>query len=112
MTTMIYKILTAEQWADLQANELTVGAPIDVHDGFIHFSTAAQVQETANKHFFGQDGLFLVAFDPEAFGDELKWEPSRGGDLFPHLYAKLPLEKVQWSKSLKWVNNKHEFPPL
>jgi len=81
MTNLIYKILTAEQWAELQANETTAGAPIDVSDGYVHFSTAAQVQETAQKHFDGQEGLVLVAFDSEEFGNDLKWEPSRGGDL-------------------------------
>lgn len=112
MNTTIYKILTADQWAELQAKQLTAGAPIDVADGYVHFSTATQVQETAEKHFSGQQGLFLAAFSAEGLGENLKWEPSRGGDLFPHLYAQLSLDKVIWSKPLDWVNGKHEFPPL
>jgi len=112
MTNTIYKILTSEQWEELQAKDVTSGAPIDVADGYVHFSTALQVQETAKKHFSAQENLFLAAFNAADFGDDLKWEPSRGGDLFPHLYALLPLKKVIWSKPLNWVNGKHEFPSL
>lgn len=110
--TTIYKILTADQWAELQAKETTFGAPIDIADGYVHFSTAEQAQETADKHFKDQEGLFLAAFQSKDFGEDLKWEPSRGGDLFPHLYAQLRLDKVLWSKPLDLVNGKHEFPPL
>lgn len=112
MNSTIYKILTAEQWKELQANQRTAGAPIDVADGFVHFSTAEQVEETAKKHFHGQEGLVLAAFNAEDFGDDLRWEPSRGGDLFPHLYGELPLNRLIWSKPLDWVNGKHEFPAL
>jgi len=112
MSNTIYKILTSEQWAELQAKETTQGAPIDVADGYVHFSTAVQVKETADKYFKEQQGLFLAAFNAADFGDDLKWEPARGGDLFPHLYALLSLEKVIWSKPLNWVDGKHEFPPF
>lgn len=92
---MIYKILRADEWADLQRLGQTDGAPVDVSDGFIHFSTAAQVAETLRRHFAGVQGLMLLGFDPKALGPALRWEPSRGGDLFPHLYAPLRLADVQ-----------------
>lgn len=107
---LIYKILTTDQWKDLQALGETAGAPIDIADGFVHFSTAAQAAETAAKHFTGQDGLQLLALDSEGLGDALKWEPSRGGDLFPHLYAVLCLKDVAWSKPLPLINGEHRFP--
>ena len=83
---MIYKICTETEWADAEANGEFTGSAVDLADGFIHFSTKEQVSETARRHFAGQPGLVLVAVDPEVLGDALKWEPSRGGDLFPHLY--------------------------
>ncbi|MDF2382395.1 DUF952 domain-containing protein [Nostoc ellipsosporum NOK] len=86
-----YKILTAEQMHVLEHEGVFKGAPIDLQDGYIHLSTAAQVEETLDKHFAGQAGLWLVAVDLEAMGDAVRWEPSRGGQLFPHLYAPLPL---------------------
>jgi len=107
---LIYKILTTDQWAELQAQGETPGAPIDVADGFVHFSTAVQAAETAAKHFAGQDGLQLLALDAEVLGDALKWEPSRGGDLFPHLYAALRLKDVAWSKPLPLIDGTHLFP--
>lgn len=110
--TIIYKILTSTQWEELQAKESTLGAPIDIADGYVHFSTAEQAQETADKHFKNQQGLHLAAFNAEDFGEDLKWEPSRGGDLFPHLYGQLRLDKVLWSKPLDLVNGKHDFPLL
>ncbi len=76
------------------------GAPIDQRDGFVHFSTAAQLAETAAKHFAGQSDLILVAVDAEALGPLLKWELSRGGELFPHLYAALPMSAVRWARTL------------
>lgn len=106
----IYKILSAAQWADLQAQGTTVGAPIDVSDGFVHFSTATQAAETAAKHFADQHDLRILALDAEALGDALKWEPSRGGDLFPHLYAQLRLEDVAWSQPLPLIDGVHRFP--
>lgn len=88
--TRIYKITTADEWAAAEATGLFHGAAVDLADGYIHFSTAAQAEETARKWFAGQAGLVLAAFEAEAFGDALRWEPSRGGALFPHLYAPLP----------------------
>ena len=93
--TTAYKILTAEQWAEWQATGVLTGAPVDIADGYIHMSTADQVTETADKHYVGQDNLFVVAIDLTAMGDAIVWEPSRGGALFPHAYAPLPLPGAQ-----------------
>ena len=87
--TRIYKIVSQSAWRAAEAAGVFKGAPVDLADGYIHFSTAEQAAETAAKHFAGQTDLLLVAFEAEAFGDALKWEPSRGGALFPHLYAPL-----------------------
>ena len=87
--TRIYKILDQEAWEAAVAAGRFDGAAIDLEDGYIHFSTLAQAQETASKHFVGQAGLVVAAFDAEDLGEGLKWEPSRGGQLFPHLYGPL-----------------------
>jgi uncharacterized protein (DUF952 family) len=89
-----FKILTAEQMHALEHEGVFAGAPIDLADGYIHLSTAAQLVETLDKHFAGQTGLWLAAVDLEAMGEAVRWEPSRGGQLFPHLYAPLPLDAV------------------
>ncbi|MDE1172951.1 MAG: DUF952 domain-containing protein [Parvibaculaceae bacterium] len=91
---IIYKILTEKEWRDAEAEGAFSGSAVDLADGFIHFSTAAQVAETARRHFAGQDGLTLLSVDAGELGKALKWEPSRGGDLFPHLYQKLLFEAV------------------
>lgn len=106
----IYKILRTEEWDALQADGSTTGAPIDVADGYVHFSTAAQARETAAKHFAGAEGLWLLALEADALGGTLKWEPSRGGDLFPHLYAPLRLADVIWAKPLPLEGDAHAFP--
>lgn len=85
----IYKIVEREEWALAVAAGVFHGSAVDLKDGFIHFSTAAQAGETARRHFHGRAGLVIVGFDAERLGDQLKWEPSRGGDLFPHLYGPL-----------------------
>ena len=87
--TRIYKILGQDAWESAVAAGRFDGAAIDLEDGYIHFSTAAQAQETAAKHFAGHAGLVVAAFDAEDLGGRLKWEPSRGGQLFPHLYGPL-----------------------
>lgn len=87
--SLIFKIVSADAWRAAEAAGRFDGAPVDRRDGYIHFSTAAQVRETAARHFAGVEGLVLAAFDPAALGPHLKWEPSRGGALFPHLYAPL-----------------------
>jgi uncharacterized protein (DUF952 family) len=91
----IYKILRREDWLAAQAARRFDGSAIDRQDGFIHFSTAAQAQETAARHFAGQDDLVALAVEAEDLGEALKWEPSRGGDLFPHLYAHLETALVR-----------------
>ncbi|MCA1909461.1 MAG: DUF952 domain-containing protein [Magnetospirillum sp.] len=91
MTAIIYHMCRAEEWQAAQETGLYPGSSQDREDGFIHFSTAAQVKESAAKHRAGQDGLLLLAVDAHALGDALKWEPSRGGQLFPHLYGALPV---------------------
>ena len=91
---LAYKVLTAGQMATLERDGRFDGAPVDVADGFIHLSTAEQLTETVDKHFAGQDDLHVAAIDLGSFGGSLKWEPSRGGQLFPHLYGPLLLETV------------------
>ena len=97
---IVYKIVATEEWAKAQAAGVFTGAAIDRADGFIHFSTAEQAPETAAKWFAGRRDLTLVAIDADALGDALRWEPSRGGALFPHLYAGLPMSAAVWSRPL------------
>lgn len=106
----IYKILRAEEWAALNAQGETSGAPIDVADGYIHFSTAAQAAETAAKHFAGVDGLVLAALETDDLGDALTWEVSRGGAMFPHLYGPLRRADVVWHAPLPLIDGAHTFP--
>ncbi len=108
----IYKIFRAPEWQALQAAGRTVGAPIDLQDGFVHLSTAAQVEETAARHFAGMRDLVLVAVDEARLAPELAWEPSRGGDLFPHLYRELRMEEVLWAVPLPFEDGRHAFPEL
>ncbi len=106
----IYKIFRRPEWDAFRTAGETAGAPVDLADGFIHFSTAAQVAETAARHFATESDLVLVALDPERLGVALKWEPSRGGALFPHLYRVLRLEEILWDKSLPLGASGHIFP--
>jgi uncharacterized protein (DUF952 family) len=113
MNETIYKICPEQLWHVAEAAGRFDGAPVDHADGFIHFSTAGQAAETAARHFAGQDGLLLVAADAGALGEALKFEASRGGALFPHLYAPLPLAAVKWVKPLPLGNDgRHVFPEL
>ena len=98
---MIYKICEQALWRQAQKDGLLRGSAADVRDGFIHFSTAEQLAATAAKHFAGESDLVLLAVEAEALGAALKWEPSRGGDLFPHLYAPLPVAAVRWARPLE-----------
>ena len=98
--TRIYKILDRRAWIDAQAKGELTGSAVDMADGYIHFSTAAQAPETARRHFLGQADLVLLTVDAEALGDALRWEPSRGGDLFPHLYAPLAVSQVGAERAL------------
>jgi uncharacterized protein (DUF952 family) len=107
---LIFKIFRASEWADLRKNSVSTGAPVDIADGFVHFSTAEQVAETAAKHFANEDALMLLGLETDVFGDDLKWEPSRGGALFPHLYRELRLSDVAWAQPLPIENGVHQFP--
>ena len=89
-----YKILAADQWAQFQTDGVFTGAPVDLADGYIHMSTAEQLDETLASHFAGQSGLVIATIDLDQLGDALKWEVSRGGALFPHYYDALPLKAV------------------
>lgn len=92
--TIAYKVLTADQMDTLAHERVFAGAPVDLADGFIHLSAADQLQETIDRHFAGQQGLWLGAVDLDALAEIVKWEPSRDGQLFPHLYGPLPLDAV------------------
>ena len=96
---LIYKIMTPAQWAQTEASGLFPGASVDLADGFVHFSTAAQVGETVARHFAGAGELVLAAVEGDALGDALRFEPSRGGDLFPHLYGSLKAGDILWAKA-------------
>lgn len=91
LPTVAYKVLTGPQMMQFESDGIFKGAPVDLVDGYIHLSTAAQLTETVDKHFAGQSDLHVVAIDLDALGDAVKWEPSRGGQLFPHIYADMPL---------------------
>lgn len=108
---LIYKIFRQPEWQDFEARGETEGAPIDMSDGFIHFSTAEQVAETAAKHFANEANLMLLAFEAEDL-DALKWEPSRGGALFPHLYRALRMEDMLWARPLPLAHGSHDFEGL
>jgi uncharacterized protein (DUF952 family) len=96
----IYKICRRAEWQAAEGDGEFRGSLADTRDGFIHFSTAAHLPETAAKHFAHETGLVLVAVDAAALGDRLRWEPSRGGELFPHLSASGPLTTVRWGRPL------------
>lgn len=96
----VYKIADVRAWREAAADGLYRGSADDIRDGFIHLSTAAQLDVTARKYFAGKPDLLLVAFDAAALGPALAWEPSRGGALFPHLYAALPVRLALWARPL------------
>lgn len=113
MTKTIYKICPEAMWREAERTGTFAGAPIDLTDGYIHFSTAAQVVETAAKHFARQSDLVLVAIEAEKLGSALKFEVSRGGALFPHLYAPLQATTAKWVKPLPLkADGAHDFPEL
>ncbi|MET3593258.1 uncharacterized protein (DUF952 family) [Mesorhizobium shonense] len=113
MSQIIYKIAPEAMWREAEKNGAFTGAPIDIADGFIHFSTGSQVRETAARHFAGQTDLLLIAIDQAKLGDALKYEVSRGGALFPHLYAPLDLDAVLWARPLPLGGDgRHQFPEL
>lgn len=111
--TLIYKIASKDEWAAALAAGQFDGAPIDLADGYIHFSTAEQARETADKHFAGRDDLLLIALDDSVLGEALKWEPSRGGQLFPHLYRPFLAREILWAKPLPLrADGLHDFEGL
>jgi uncharacterized protein (DUF952 family) len=110
---LVFKVLATEEWRAAEAAGAFAGAAVDRADGYIHLSTAEQTPETAAKWFAARDDLTLVAVDATALGADLVWEPSRGGALFPHLYAALPLSAVIWSRPLPLgPNGQHDFGSL
>lgn len=109
--TTVYKIVAADLWQAAQDSGVFTGAGIDLNDGFIHLSTGAQARRTAQLYFAGQDNLVLVAADGASLGEVLKYEPSRDGDLFPHLYGSLPLTAVLSVRPLPLgADGNHVFP--
>jgi uncharacterized protein (DUF952 family) len=111
--SLIYKIVPEALWRAAEALAAFDGAPVDLADGYIHFSTAAQVRDTAAKHFAGERDLLLVAVEAERLGEALRYEPSRGGDLFPHLYGKLQLADVLRVDALPLrADGTHDFSGL
>ncbi len=110
---LVFKIVAEAEWRMAERNGLFEGSAVDRADGFIHFSSAEQAVETAARHFTGQEGLLLVAIDADALGAALRWEPSRGGALFPHLHGALPLSAVRWTRPLPLgADGKHVFGAL
>ena len=113
MSRIIYKIAPRALWDKAVEAGVFEGAPIDLADGFIHFSTAEQARETAAKHFADQEDLLLIAVDDGAFGEAMRYEVSRGGALFPHLYAPLPVSAALWVMELPLgPDGAHQFPDL
>jgi uncharacterized protein (DUF952 family) len=111
--SLVYKIAPLSLWRAAEAAGVFGGAPVDIADGFIHFSAADQVRETAARYFAGETGLLLIGVDAAALGPALKWERSRGGALFPHLYGPLPLDAVRWTAALPIGDDgSHLFPDL
>lgn len=109
----IYKIIPASLWREAERTGVFRGAPVDLADRYIHFSTMTQLEETAAKHFAGQNDLLLVRVEADRLGGKLKWEPSRGGALFPHLHAELSLSDIAEVMLLPLgPDGRHRFPPL
>lgn len=109
---LIYKVLRAPEWQALQEAGEIAGAPVDLADGFVHFSTAAQLPQTLARHFAGESGLVLLACEAEDMADVLRWEASRGGALFPHLYRALRMGDVIWTKPVGVGPEGHVTGPL
>ncbi|MBM3604907.1 MAG: DUF952 domain-containing protein [Alphaproteobacteria bacterium] len=109
---LIFKVLRPAEWDELQRDGATSGAPVDLADGFVHFSTAEQLHGTLVKHFSQENDLMLLACDASAMSGDLRWEPSRNDALFPHLYRPLRNEDICWSRKLTRTAAGHETGPL
>jgi uncharacterized protein (DUF952 family) len=107
---LVFKICLAPEWNDASETGEYLGSPDDLRDGFVHLSTSHQLRGTAAKYFSGMDDLVLVAFSADRLGPQLKWEPSRGGDLFPHFHGPLPVRLAEWVKPLPFKDGTHRFP--
>jgi uncharacterized protein (DUF952 family) len=107
---LVFKICTAREWEEATRTGHCLGSPDDLRDGFIHLSASHQLAGTAVKHFSGKNDLVLAAFSDDQLGPQLKWEESRGGDLFPHFHGALPVAHALWVKPLPWHDGKHRFP--
>ena len=107
---LIFKIFRPSEWQLMHINGTTNGAPIDVTDGYIHFSTAAQIAETAARHFADAGDLMVLALEADSLGKDLKWEPSRGGQLFPHLYREMLLSDILWARPYPKGEDGHILP--
>ncbi|MEJ0034670.1 MAG: DUF952 domain-containing protein [Gammaproteobacteria bacterium] len=113
MAELIFHLCRKDEWEDARSRGAYAGSSQDQRDGFIHFSTAEQLPESARKHRAGQPNIVLLAVDPTLLGEALEWEPSRGGALFPHLYSPLPICAVRWTKDLPLgADGIHILPPL
>jgi uncharacterized protein (DUF952 family) len=113
MAGLIFHMCRKDEWEDARSRGAYAGSSQDRQDGFIHFSTAEQLPGSARKHRAGQPDIVLLAVDPAPLGDALKWEPSRGGALFPHLYGSLPVSAVRWAQDLSLgADGIHILPPL
>ncbi len=108
--SLIYKIMSHAEWEEAQQCGIYHGSAVDKQDGFIHLSTMHQVRATAQKHFAGRTDLLLLSVRQESLGQNLKWEASRGGDLFPHIYGQLSLSAISEVVLLPLVNGSHQFP--
>ena len=107
---LIYKIFLPDQWKDFTNDRRTKGTPVDISDGYIHFSTATQVKETITKHFSGYKDVVLAACKADTFSTDLKWELSRGGQDFPHLYRELLMTDIEWHSHIKQKNGEYPLP--
>jgi uncharacterized protein (DUF952 family) len=109
--TLVYKICRAHDWRHAVMQGTYDGSEHDRRDGFIHLSAVHQLRDTAARHFAGQSDLVLVAFDTARLEPSLRWELSRGGDLFPHVYGSIATKDALWAKPLPWRDDEHDFPP-
>ncbi|WP_119390190.1 DUF952 domain-containing protein [Taklimakanibacter lacteus] len=107
---VIYKICDREEWEKALIDGVFQGSAVDLRDGFIHFSAGPQLRETARRHFAGRSDLVLIAIEADTLGQGLRWEKSRGGDLFPHLYGALDVNKAHAVVPLPWHDTAHLFP--